>query len=130
MENNSQNRQAPLRRDLRRRDLQSRKASGRYIARAAARHSRLGSSVDREVEITLNDEVAIRHRQVFDHDMRFPRDILAWIAQGGGPPPQFHFSHIFRVVQITVAVASMTMIRTIHKTTALVAASPTAAALR
>src|SRR5215471_10362359 len=81
-----------------------------FAAPAAAHDDEDITSVDREVEITLNDEVAIRHRQVLDRDMRFPLDILAWIAHGGGPPPQFHFSHIFRVVQITVAVASMTMI--------------------
>src|SRR5262245_28121586 len=91
-------------------------------APAAGHDDKDVTPVDREVEIALNNEIAIGHRQIFHHDMRFPYDIAAWIVDDRGPTSGFHFGHIFRVVQITVAVASIMMISTMHKTTAVVAA--------
>jgi len=100
-----------------------------FAAAAAAHNDKDVAFIDREIQVVMDHEVAIGHRQILDDDVRLPHRIALRIAQYGRLG-RGHRTHIFSVVQITVAVASMTMISTMHRTTAEVAAAPTAAALR
>ena len=52
-----------------------------FAAAAAAHNDKDVALVHREIEIVLNHEVAIRHRQILDDDVRLPRRIASRITQ-------------------------------------------------
>jgi hypothetical protein len=54
---------------------------GTFAAAAAAHDDEDVALVDREVQVVLNDEIAISHRQVLDYDVRLWRRIGSRIAQ-------------------------------------------------
>src|SRR5258706_10582235 len=85
---------------------------GALAAAAAAHDEEDGAALDDERQVVHDDEAAVRQRQPFDGDL-----------------PESLVHQILKRLSTTANTPSTAIIQTIELTTALVAASPTAAAL-